>query len=220
MKASLFAFTFSKFTRLTSLRPALRPPICPRCKQPSPFQQRYAHTPADDPYFQSIVDNPPVLVKSGQKHGPGLIVLCKCLDRSRTLYFYLIAWSTHPSHRIWPRDMAGLQASMENRLDSEIWRSDTQAPPPPTATCRSSCHQRLWLSTSCHDRLATTWSGNAHRATSAWWQWWISSGNAITTWRECTDNIGEQRLDSQEVQAADGQAGRSTLWGSDHRGAT
>ena len=77
MKNSLFASSFSSLTRLGSLRVASRPRICPKCKKPSPFQQRYAHNPADEPYFESIVDNPPVLVKSGQKHGPGLIVLSR-----------------------------------------------------------------------------------------------------------------------------------------------
>ena len=49
------------------------------CKLPPRFVQnpRFRHTPAEDPYFQSIVDNPPSIVKSGQKHGPGLVVLSK-----------------------------------------------------------------------------------------------------------------------------------------------
>lgn len=38
-------------------------------------QQRLAHNPADSPDFLSIVDNPPVLVKSGRRHGYGLIAL-------------------------------------------------------------------------------------------------------------------------------------------------
>ena len=98
MKTSLLALSFSKLTRLRSLRPALRPWKCPECKQ-SPFQRRYVHAPADDPYFQSIVDNPPILVQSGQKHGPGLIVLCRhpgltyvCFLSDRTQY------SSQPSH--------------------------------------------------------------------------------------------------------------------------
>ncbi len=98
MKTSLLAFPSSKFTRLRSLRADLRPWKCPECKK-SPFQRRYAHTPADDPYFQSIVDNPPMLVKSGQKHGPGLIVLCRhpgpayaCFLSDKTQY------SSQPSH--------------------------------------------------------------------------------------------------------------------------
>ncbi|EOO01692.1 putative surfeit 1 protein [Phaeoacremonium minimum UCRPA7] len=31
--------------------------------------------PGDDPGFQSIVDNPPELVRTGKRHGPGLIIL-------------------------------------------------------------------------------------------------------------------------------------------------
>ncbi|OAA60567.1 cox1 assembly protein [Niveomyces insectorum RCEF 264] len=34
-----------------------------------------APQPADDPNFTSILDNPPELVRSGRRHGPGLIVL-------------------------------------------------------------------------------------------------------------------------------------------------
>ena len=77
MKNSPITFPFANTTRFRLLRPALRPRFCPKCKSSSPFQQRYAHNPADNPYFESIVDNPPVLVRSGQKHGPGLIVLCR-----------------------------------------------------------------------------------------------------------------------------------------------
>lgn len=49
-----------------------------KCRSRSnPFRTplRNAHTPANDPSFFSIVDNPPNLVKSGRKHGPGLIIL-------------------------------------------------------------------------------------------------------------------------------------------------
>ena len=102
MKTSIFAFPFSQSARLTSLRSITRPRICPKCKRPSPFQRRYAHTPADDPYFQSIVDNPAVLVRSGQKHGPGLIVLSKfpgqiCSSLSNTT----TQFSSQPSHLVW-----------------------------------------------------------------------------------------------------------------------
>lgn len=37
--------------------------------------RRFAHNPADDASFLSIVDNPPNLVRKGRRHGPGLIVL-------------------------------------------------------------------------------------------------------------------------------------------------
>ena len=44
---------------------------------PIPYagQRRLTHNVADSPDFTSVVDNPPQLVKSGRKHGPGLIVL-------------------------------------------------------------------------------------------------------------------------------------------------
>ncbi|KAI9779858.1 MAG: surf-like protein [Geoglossum umbratile] len=42
-----------------------------RCNQ----QKRFSHSPADDPNFTSIVDHPPTLVKTGRRHGPGLIIL-------------------------------------------------------------------------------------------------------------------------------------------------
>ncbi|KAM0798281.1 SURF1 family-domain-containing protein [Usnea florida] len=75
MPNSLFAFPVSKFTKLTPYRPASFARVWPKCRKPSSLQRRYAHNPADDPCFQSIVDNPAVLVKSGRKHGPGLLVL-------------------------------------------------------------------------------------------------------------------------------------------------
>ena len=86
MKNSLFPSPFTSLTRLTSLRSAPRPRACPKCRKLSPFQQRYAHNPADDHYFESIVDNPPVLVRSGQKHGPGLIVLSRSPGRFSAWY--------------------------------------------------------------------------------------------------------------------------------------
>ncbi|KAI9819197.1 MAG: surf-like protein [Pycnora praestabilis] len=48
---------------------------CPKCRRPPMLQRRLAHTPAEDPNFTSIVDNPPEIVRSGRRHGPGLIVL-------------------------------------------------------------------------------------------------------------------------------------------------
>ncbi|KAF2146233.1 uncharacterized protein K452DRAFT_294816 [Aplosporella prunicola CBS 121167] len=51
---------------------------CPQCllrTPPSP-PRRFQHTnPADDPNFSSIIDQPPQLVKTGRRHGPGLIIL-------------------------------------------------------------------------------------------------------------------------------------------------
>ena len=47
----------------------------PLAKFPAWAPHRLAHNPADNSDFLSIVDNPPILVKSGRRHGPGLIIL-------------------------------------------------------------------------------------------------------------------------------------------------
>ncbi|KAI9875238.1 MAG: surf-like protein [Pleopsidium flavum] len=69
-------FRSSRYGSGVILRSFTKRGTCPNCGQPSrPTQRRFAHTPAEDPNFFSIVDNPPKLVKSGRRHGPGLIVL-------------------------------------------------------------------------------------------------------------------------------------------------
>ncbi|KAH9884030.1 SURF1-domain-containing protein [Xylariomycetidae sp. FL2044] len=45
----------------------------PRPASPRPPSR--PENPADDPTFTSVLDNPPELVRSGRRHGPGLIVL-------------------------------------------------------------------------------------------------------------------------------------------------
>ncbi|KAL2023514.1 hypothetical protein VTK56DRAFT_2122 [Thermocarpiscus australiensis] len=53
-------------------------PICNLSTQRRPFSSappRRAKQAADDPDFTSIVDNPPELVRTGRRHGPGLIIL-------------------------------------------------------------------------------------------------------------------------------------------------
>lgn len=49
---------------------------------------RRARQPADDPGFTSIVDNPPELVRTGRRHGPGLIILGNHSPLSLSLYIY------------------------------------------------------------------------------------------------------------------------------------
>ena len=46
-------------------------------KSRSILLRRRVHNAADDPNFVSVVDNPPRLVRSGRKHGSGLILLGK-----------------------------------------------------------------------------------------------------------------------------------------------
>ncbi|KAI5777371.1 SURF-family protein [Geopyxis carbonaria] len=49
---------------------------CLRRPAPNPAARRFASSPADQPEFQSILDQPAQLVRSGKKkHGPGLLVL-------------------------------------------------------------------------------------------------------------------------------------------------
>jgi surfeit locus 1 family protein len=63
--------TLPKWPQLNSstTRSAPRRPI-----SSTPRRPRQA---ADDPGFTSILDNPPELVRTGRKHGPGLIILGK-----------------------------------------------------------------------------------------------------------------------------------------------
>ncbi|KAI1092915.1 SURF1-domain-containing protein [Rostrohypoxylon terebratum] len=60
----------SRSIRNTTLRSpsSLRRPFTHSTKRPS-------RPPAEDPAFTSILDNPPELVRTGQRHGPGLIIL-------------------------------------------------------------------------------------------------------------------------------------------------
>ncbi|CZS98233.1 related to SURF1 protein [Rhynchosporium agropyri] len=61
----------------SGIRRNLRPTIfqsCPACRHISSTPRAQAQ-PADNPDFMSIVDNPPNLVRSGKRHGPGLIIL-------------------------------------------------------------------------------------------------------------------------------------------------
>ncbi|CAN8100693.1 unnamed protein product [Discula destructiva] len=53
------------------------PPCTPRrfFSHTSPHRAHEPRQPADDPNFQSILDNPTTLVRAGRRHGPGLIIL-------------------------------------------------------------------------------------------------------------------------------------------------
>lgn len=78
MKSSLsplqrFASTFSRNPLRTTPRRLNADSICARCWRKQ--QVRFAHQPADDPNWMSVVDNPARLVKTGKRHGPGLIIL-------------------------------------------------------------------------------------------------------------------------------------------------
>ncbi|KAL8798167.1 MAG: hypothetical protein Q9182_006898 [Xanthomendoza sp. 2 TL-2023] len=49
--------------------------VHPHREKGGPFIRHFAHGPARHADFTSIVDNPPDLVRSGKRHGPGLIIL-------------------------------------------------------------------------------------------------------------------------------------------------
>ncbi|KAK0661503.1 Cytochrome oxidase assembly protein shy1 [Lasiodiplodia hormozganensis] len=65
----------------TLRRPQWRCPQCAARRRPQQLQQRRFQSsqpgpqPGDDPSFTSIVDQPAQLVKTGRRHGPGLIIL-------------------------------------------------------------------------------------------------------------------------------------------------
>ena len=64
-------------TSLQLLRRTL-PRLRPSCATPNPPSlppRRLQHTPADSPGFRSIVDSPSILVRTGRRVGPGIILL-------------------------------------------------------------------------------------------------------------------------------------------------
>ncbi|KAK7537247.1 COX1 assembly protein-like protein Shy1 [Phyllosticta citribraziliensis] len=97
---------------------------CPQCTQRARFpraqQRRYRSSdkpndanasgspqPADDPSFTSIVDQPATLVKTGRRHGPGLIILALIPITA----FFLGTWQVR--RLTWKTDLV---ATLEDRL--------------------------------------------------------------------------------------------------------
>ena len=74
MKSSLFRAMFRTMRLSTGLIP-IRPRLHCSHQPQNPTLRRYAHNPADNPSFTSIVDNPPQIIKTGRRHGAGLIIL-------------------------------------------------------------------------------------------------------------------------------------------------
>lgn len=54
---------------------ALKVKPCQAYRQMSTTSTRHREQPGDAPDFMSIVDNPPTLVRSGRRHGPGILIL-------------------------------------------------------------------------------------------------------------------------------------------------
>jgi surfeit locus 1 family protein len=55
--------------------PRISSPSQPHARQLSSTPHRRLKQAADDPSFTSILDNPPNLIRTGRRHGPGLIIL-------------------------------------------------------------------------------------------------------------------------------------------------
>ncbi|EEH34851.2 surfeit locus protein [Paracoccidioides lutzii Pb01] len=68
-----FAAAVSGATLQATTRRLNAKSICSRCWRKQ--QVRFAHQPADEPNWMSVVDNPAKLVRTGRRHGPGLIIL-------------------------------------------------------------------------------------------------------------------------------------------------
>ncbi|KAF2838996.1 SURF1-domain-containing protein [Patellaria atrata CBS 101060] len=101
-------FRIAGRTRSRSPRIGLEQPyICQGCRQ-TRTQRRWQHSqPADDPSFTSIIDHPAKLVRSGRRHGYGLIVLAIIPITA----FALGTWQVQRLH--WKTD---LMARFEDRL--------------------------------------------------------------------------------------------------------
>ena len=114
---------------------------CPTCRYLSKTTRRRPEQPGDDPNFMSIIDSPPMLVRAGRRHGPGLIVLGTFLKVVSNRHALLTKSSIDPHNRIRPRDMASTTAGLEVETYSKIRRSTcTRSSSPPT-THRSNRHQ-------------------------------------------------------------------------------
>jgi hypothetical protein len=53
---------------------------------PTQPQKRFRSTQVENTEFNSIVDNPPTLVRTGRRHGPGLIILGEVCHNYRRAY--------------------------------------------------------------------------------------------------------------------------------------
>ncbi|EAA35285.2 hypothetical protein GE21DRAFT_259 [Neurospora crassa] len=62
-------------TRFTTARLGRNPASSPRRQFTTSSTRRQTQQPGDDPNFTSILDNPPELVRTGRRHGKGLIIL-------------------------------------------------------------------------------------------------------------------------------------------------
>lgn len=87
----------------------------------------------DDQRWLSVVDAPSQVVRTGRKHGPGLILLGapypshRPQPQTKTKLTY-IQCSTHPHNLLRPRNMANPTSRVENQPNCQIRRPTNQAP--------------------------------------------------------------------------------------------
>lgn len=89
-----------------------------RLLNPTRSQRRWASNPADRADFVSIVDNSPLLVKTGRRHGPGLIILGKPLQLCEASLLTKSSTDTNYCFRSW--HMAGKSAGLEDQTHCQI----------------------------------------------------------------------------------------------------
>ena len=87
----------------------------------STARRGYAPNPADGPDFMSVVDHPPSLVRSGRRHGPGLIVLgITSFKQSSPAARLTPVHSFDPRHSLCTRHMAGAAPGLEDEADCQV----------------------------------------------------------------------------------------------------
>lgn len=103
-----------------------------------PFiNRRFAYSRSDRPDFVSIVDNPPILVRTGQKHGPGLILLggyhrllCdKALDLIVTHYLQALMPITAFALGTWQIDRLNWKTKLIAKYEDRLVRDPLPLPP-------------------------------------------------------------------------------------------
>ena len=141
MKARLPALLLQPYSILSAAKPSPRSLSRPRYGVQFFLHRHYGHNPADDPLFSSTVDNPPQLVKTGQKHGPGLIILSGSPIQHKLCPNP--SYSFDPDHSFWFGDLAGLQVALENRADHKARRPRSKATLTPATANRSVRNTRL-----------------------------------------------------------------------------
>lgn len=143
---------------------APRPRAQPRRPVSSSSRRQYKQ-PADNPDFHSILDNPPELVRSGRRHGPGLIILGTTGNNINSLVFiflfkqipfYSITLtpsprtthkkkknSHHTAHSLRPRHVASLPPAMEDGPAGQVRGPPRAATAPAPASRRPGRRRRL-----------------------------------------------------------------------------